>query len=275
MAVAPAERITPVVTVLAWGGTHGTAARGHAAATQPVARPAARLLRRELMWRRDADFVARAHLKRHNAAAIRQWVRVTDDNTEWIRAVVDEMGLPGYSLVGRKATDAAVLLVEHSDRDLEFQRRCLILLQEAVSFGEASVANFAHLTDRVLLGDGHMQIYGTQLNAGHGRYEAPRLRDPKTVDLRRAAVGLDHLEQSVTLALQQFGPPEPFRIPCCNCGSSLEAWLPEMGGNWIIRCNTCGFPTTLRARINSHRSVRAKPGGGDAITLAGPRTGEH
>jgi hypothetical protein len=121
------------------------------------------------------------------------------------------------------------------------------------------VANFAHLTDRVLLAEGHTQIYGTQLNAGRGRYAAPRLRDPTTVDSRRAAVGLDRLEQSLALALQQFGPPEPFRIPCCNCGSSLEAWLPEMGGNWIIRCNTCGFPTTLRAHQRpSHSASKAR-----------------
>ena len=41
-------------------------------------------------------------------------------------------------------------------------RRCLDLLAEAAIRGEASRADLAYLTDRVLLAEGQAQVYGTQ-----------------------------------------------------------------------------------------------------------------
>jgi len=208
----------------------------------------------ELLRRRDADLAARKSLPVHDAAAMRGLIRLTDENTQWIKGIVHRFGWPGLSFVGKEGSEAAWLLVQHSDRDLVFQRRCLALLQEAVSLGEASAVNLAHLTDRVLLAGGESQVYGTQLNAYNGRYEAPRLREPDTVDSRRAAAGLNPLEQHLALALREFGHPEPTWVPCRHCGESLETWLPEIGGSRVIRCSACGSRTTVRARI-SHRPV--------------------
>jgi DNA-directed RNA polymerase subunit RPC12/RpoP len=208
-------------------------------------------LRSELLRRRQDDLTARASLRHADSAVRRELLRVTDDNTRWIKSVVHRHGWPGRSLVGEEGSEAAWLLVQHSDRDLEFQARCVELLREAVLLSEASPGNLAHLIDRVQLASGETQLYGTQLNAFEGRYVAPRLRDPDLVDLRRASVGLDSLQRHLARALEQFGKPLPAVVTCPNCGRGVELWLPEIGGTRSVQCQDCGFRLTVRARIEA------------------------
>jgi hypothetical protein len=49
-----------------------------------------------------------------------------------IAEIVEQHGWPGRSLVGDEAASAAWLLVQHSDRDPDFQARALGLLDRAV-----------------------------------------------------------------------------------------------------------------------------------------------
>jgi Family of unknown function (DUF6624) len=88
------------------------------------------------------------------------------ENTAWLKAVVDRGGWPRRSEVGEQAALAAWLLVQHADHDLEFQRRCLGLLTEAVACGEADPDHLAYLTDRVRCAGGNPQLYGTQFWRG-------------------------------------------------------------------------------------------------------------
>jgi DNA-directed RNA polymerase subunit RPC12/RpoP len=208
-------------------------------------------LLQELLRRRDIDQIARSALVAHDGNAIEQLVRIADDNAAWLRKVVDRIGWPGWSSVGEEGSHAAWLLAQHADRHLPFQRHCLALLEAAARQGDASPEDAAHLTDRVLLASGEQQVYGTQLNACEGRYVAPRLRDPKTVNARRAAVGMVELEEHLSRALDLFGIPAAASIPCSNCGSMVELWLPELGGRKKVRCGPCGFKMTIRARIAS------------------------
>lgn len=117
------------------------------------------------------------------------------DNTEWLRGVVREWGWPGQSLVGVDGADAAWLLAQHSDHDPAFQRQCLDRLEAAAAGGDASQSNLAYLTDRVLLKERGMQVYGTQFTSGPDGPEPQPIEDPAGVDQRRAAVGLEPLEE--------------------------------------------------------------------------------
>ena len=99
-----------------------------------------------------------------------------------MKEIITEYGWPGETLVGTMGAQAAWLLVQHADHDREFQKRCYQLLESAVKKGEARAQHLAYLTDRICVGDGVSQIYGTQL-------EYP-ITDPEHVDERRAAVGL-------------------------------------------------------------------------------------
>jgi hypothetical protein len=106
-------------------------------------------------------------------------------NTKAMKKIIAQYGWPGETLVGTMGAQAAWLLIQHADHDREFQKQCHRLLEAAVKSGEAQAQHLAYLTDRICVGDGVPQIYGTQL-------EYP-IADQEHVDERRAAMELDSL----------------------------------------------------------------------------------
>lgn len=104
-------------------------------------------------------------------------------NAALIRAIVAEVGWPGRSMVGEDGARAAWLIVQHSDEDPAFQRRCLERM--AAMPNEVDREDYAYLTDRVLTNEGKPQLYGTQ---GNGGATSPDER--KRIDVNRKAVGL-------------------------------------------------------------------------------------
>jgi hypothetical protein len=70
-----------------------------------------------------------------------EYARVDVGNTDRLREIVREHGWPGRSLVGDEAARAAWLLAQHADRQLDFQREALPLLERAVAAGEAEQAH--------------------------------------------------------------------------------------------------------------------------------------
>ena len=112
--------------------------------------------------------------------------------TERLKEILAEHGWPTYDLVGEDGEDAAWAIAQHSDQDPEFQRAALELLREAVAAGQASPGNLAYLTDRVAVGAGEPQTYGTQVGCGpNGPEPATPLVDEAAIDELRAEVGLD------------------------------------------------------------------------------------
>lgn len=121
-------------------------------------------------------------------------VQVHVENTKVLRDIIEAIGgWPGKSMVGESAADAAFLVAQHSDADLEFQRRCRDLVVEAAKLGEATPQQMAYLVDRCCL---HarprtLQIYGTQYFPGDGELVLFPVEDPGGLDDRRAAIGLE------------------------------------------------------------------------------------
>ncbi|NMH96613.1 DUF6624 domain-containing protein [Pseudonocardia acidicola] len=130
---------------------------------------------------------------------------VDRDNTRWLGELVNRRGWPGRSLVGEDGALAAWLLAQHADQDPTLQRRCLDLMRAAPET-EVSPSHIAYLTDRVLLAEGESQVYGSQMTMVGGEYRPEHLRDPDSVDQRRAAVGLDPMSKHLELMRQP--PPE-------------------------------------------------------------------
>ena len=134
-------------------------------------------------------------------------MRETDrENLAWMREVVRRHGWPGKSLVGTDGANAAWLLVQHADHDRPFQKRCLVLLEEAVKKGEAAGEQLAYLTDRVRVGENKKQVYGTQLRLVDGKYRPQPIEDEANVDKRRKAVGLPPLAVYLRLAEAALKP---------------------------------------------------------------------
>jgi hypothetical protein len=121
-----------------------------------------------------------------------EWNGVTVANTDRLREIVERYGWPGRSLVGEEGAQHAWLLAQHADRHLDFQRRALALLSDAVDRGEATRRQLAYLTDRLRMNEGKEQIYGTQLaGVRNGQVVPWPIENPGELDARRAAVGLE------------------------------------------------------------------------------------
>jgi hypothetical protein len=214
-------------------------------------------LRAELLRRTERDQAARraAAAVRREASVIRReadteqppFAAVDADNLPWLRQVIAEFGWPGRSLVGTDGAHAAWLLAQHADADPAFQRQCLDRLAPAAAAGEATAVELAYLTDRVLLAEGRPQEYGTQATARDGRWVPRRLRDPDAVDERRAAVSLGPIAGYLDRIAADYGPPRPAVLPCRQCGTDIEFWLPDGSEEQQVRCDQCGRTVTIRS----------------------------
>ncbi|MDP3954853.1 MAG: hypothetical protein Q8Q15_00630 [bacterium] len=146
-------------------------------------------IREELLAMEEED----QRLLKENSTDFSQTAK---SNTSRLKEIVGEIGWPSISKVGVEASDAAWLLTQHSDHDLEFQERALAMMKELPE-GEIKKRNIAYLEDRVKVrGKGLPQIYGTQFwTDENGKYVPRPIENPDKVDERRAAVGLGSLEK--------------------------------------------------------------------------------
>ena len=112
-------------------------------------------------------------------------------NTNEMKKIVKKYGWLTYDLVGFTAAKGAWLLVQHADHDVEFQKKCLELMKEAVRKNQASKEDLAYLTDRVFVNTGKPQLYGTQF----GKKNPIPIKDKKNLDKRRVEMGLGKFKE--------------------------------------------------------------------------------
>lgn len=90
--------------------------------------------------------------------------RIDKYNTLHLKQIVRKYGWPTVALVGKRASHAAWLLVQHADHDVRFQKRCLTLLKKEYIKNPKNIQKqeIAYLTDRVRVNERKKQIFGTQ-----------------------------------------------------------------------------------------------------------------
>lgn len=121
------------------------------------------------------------------------------ENLPRLKAIIDQFGWPGYQLVGEPGVDKIWLLVQHCDRDLEFQKICLQLLKDAVAKEDAPRKHLAYLMDRVFINQGLPQLYGTQVQLIDGQAIPRPIEEPDQLDGRRAEMGLEPFDEYLAL----------------------------------------------------------------------------
>lgn len=129
-------------------------------------------------------------------------------NTTWLKAVVEQRGWPGRSMVGAEASEGAFLIVQHAVQDSAFQARALALMEKGVAGGDVPGSQVAMLADRVAVHRGQPQRYGTQARIENGRIVMEPIADSEHVDQRRAALGLPPLSVYVRV-LDSIYTPQP------------------------------------------------------------------
>jgi hypothetical protein len=114
-----------------------------------------------------------------------------------IKKILDTRGWLGADIVGSKGNSTLFLVIQHADQ--KTQEQYLPMMREAVAKGNAAASSLALLEDRVALGQGKKQIYGSQIGMFQEtkeNYVLP-LEDPDNVDKRRESVGLGKLQDYV------------------------------------------------------------------------------
>ncbi|MGV9212919.1 DUF6624 domain-containing protein [Micromonospora sp. RB23] len=127
--------------------------------------------------------------------------------TTRLKEIIRAHGWPTFALVGEDGGNAAWAIVQHSDLDPAFQQEAVDLLRAAVAARQASPGNLAYLEDRVAVGKGEPQVYGTQIRCGpDGPVPATPIRDEPGVERRRAGAGLptlaSYLAEMTTICAQ-------------------------------------------------------------------------
>lgn len=119
-------------------------------------------------------------------------------NLKKVTDILDTYGWVGADKVGGQANQTLFLVIQHAD--LKTQQKYLPMMREAVKNKNAQSSALALLEDRVALGEGRRQIYGSQIGQDEKtqkHYVLP-LHDPDHVDQRRAEVGLGPLADYVS-----------------------------------------------------------------------------
>lgn len=80
-----------------------------------------------------------------------------------VEAMFDKYGFLGFDKVGKEGSNHFWLLVQHSDKFPQFQKKVLKAMDKEVKKGNADPNNYAYLYDRVKVNAGEKQLFGTQV----------------------------------------------------------------------------------------------------------------
>jgi len=148
--------------------------------------------------------------KKNNSSNInRLWKKISHidkRNTEKMKSIIKKYGWPTFSLVGKKSSNLAWLLVQHSTHDLKFQEECFFLLKKAVKKNDALPKNLAYLIDRIRTLKNKPQLFGTQFKTSIDGNPIPfPIYKPKEIDKRRKKYGLDTFEENKKRISKMYG----------------------------------------------------------------------
>ncbi len=109
--------------------------------------------------------------------------------TQQLKAIVTKTGWPTISLVGLDGSNAAMLVLTHT-QDHAWQVSLLPQLENLADAGRIDGATLAVVIDKNLVNAGKLQRYGTQFKAVDGELAMLGVEDPGELDDRRAKVFL-------------------------------------------------------------------------------------
>jgi len=154
------------------------------------------MFKEDQKWRIESNNIYQGKKSVYSEDAIESNMGKADSlNLIEAKLIIDKYGFPGYDLVGENGSYGFWAIVQHCDQDIAFQQKALVLMGKQVKRYNASGEDFALLQDRVLISEGHKQIYGTQIRVDLKTHHAKPLpiEDSLHVDSRRKAVGLSPL----------------------------------------------------------------------------------
>jgi hypothetical protein len=154
-------------------------------------------------------------------------------NTENLNEIIDKIGYPTVDKVGKEASEAAWLIIQHSIGQPDFMKKSAELLRVAVNENKADPKGLAYLTDRIAVFEGKPQRYGTQFDWDeNGEMSPNKFDDISKVNQRRKTLGLNTLEEQTEIMKEKVKnenqrPPKDFE----ERKREYDKWRKSVG--WI------------------------------------------
>ncbi len=136
---------------------------------------------------------------------------IDKEHTEKLKGIIERIGWPTVSKVGKEASFSAWLLVQHADHDVIFQEHCLDLMKQEPE-NEVSRHDVAYLEDRVRVNTGRPQLYGTQFKPAkenRGKFVPQEIENAEQVEERRREMGLQSIAENTDEMYQKYNVPKP------------------------------------------------------------------
>ncbi|SEJ83051.1 hypothetical protein SAMN05192553_1234 [Cyclobacterium xiamenense] len=138
-------------------------------------------------------------------------------NAKILDKIIDNIGYPTVEKVGKEASEAAWLVIQHSIGQPYFMKKSAELLKVAVNENKADLKSFAYLSDRIAVFEGKPQLYGTQFDWDeNGEMSPNQYDDIAKVNQRRKSIGLNTLEEQSQIMIERVKnenqhPPKDFK----------------------------------------------------------------
>lgn len=156
---------------------------------------------------------------------------VHDENAALLTRVFDDIGWPGRREYGDDGAGAAFLILQHAIGHPDLQRRGLTLLLDAIPEGQANPLDAAYLSDRISIFEGGAQTFGTQFDwDANGQLSPAAVRDPETLDERRASVGLPPMAETIAhMRANAAAEGDTAPADLAERRAAYDAWARKVG----------------------------------------------
>ena len=123
--------------------------------------------------------------------------------TTQLKDIYSRNGWPTISMVGLEASNAAMLVLTHT-QDRAWQVSLLPRLEGLADAGRIDGSALAVVIDKELVGEGKLQRYGTQFKAVNGELAMFSVEDPGGLDARRAKIFLPPMSVYKQMLAQMY-----------------------------------------------------------------------
>jgi len=112
-------------------------------------------------------------------------------NLEIVINIIENCGMPTLKEVDKKHLQAIWLTLQHNNN--YYRKKYFKYIKNSVENGELELSYLAMMEDRILVGDGKPQLYGTQVkfNESTKKWELCPISEPSLLEKRREKVGLE------------------------------------------------------------------------------------
>jgi len=161
----------------------------------------------------------------------KEMAEIHNRNVKTLNEIINKIGYPTVDKVGKEASEATWLIIQHSIGQPKFMKKCVKLLEIAVHQNKANSKNLAYLTDRIAVFENKPQLYGTQFDWDEKGELSPNLIDDlKKVNQRRKSIGLNSIEEQTKIIRKQAknnnqSPPTNFK----QRKQEIEEWKKTVG----------------------------------------------